>query len=258
MIDAVTTNVMGTVVDVINPVGSHDVVLVCEHASPFIPANFNNLGLDPEAARSHIAWDPGALDTAKAMSQSLDAVLVAGCVSRLVYDCNRPPEAASAIPAVSEVYEIPGNQCLSDEARRARTEIFYRPFEKAVRQALSERKSAPVLVTVHSFTPIFHGEKRDVEIGILHDDDARLADALLNVACGYEVRRNEPYGPADGVTHTLKRQGMRRDLLNVMIEVRSDLISTPENCQAMGETLTRWIGQALETVQSPRHGGRAS
>ncbi|WYK18796.1 N-formylglutamate amidohydrolase [Roseovarius sp. W115] len=92
MIKTAATSSLDPVVQVINPEGLHEVVLVCEHASAYIPPNFNNLGLDKQVATSHIAWDPGALETATAMSKHLNAVLVAGCVSRLVYDCNRPPK----------------------------------------------------------------------------------------------------------------------------------------------------------------------
>ena len=61
-----------------------------------------------------------------------------------------------------------------------------------------ERVNDPILVTVHSFTPVYHGKKRSVEIGILHDKDARFADAMLETANDHTnaiVRRNKPYGP---------------------------------------------------------------
>ncbi|MEM8797979.1 MAG: N-formylglutamate amidohydrolase, partial [Pseudomonadota bacterium] len=82
--------------------------------------------------------------------------------------------------------------------------------------------------------------------------DARLADALLNIAEGYDIRRNEPYGPEDGVTHTLKRHALPRNLLNVMIEIRSDLIETPEECAAMADTLAAWLVKSLEPLSAPR------
>jgi predicted N-formylglutamate amidohydrolase len=45
-------------------------------------------------------------------------------------------------------------------------------------------------------------------------------------AAGLEgVRRNYPYGPQDGVTHTLKKHGLTRQIANVMLEIRNDLIS---------------------------------
>lgn len=252
-----TASDLDRVVEVINPGGAHDAVLICEHASAHIPPEFNDLGLSSDAVASHIAWDPGALATARAMSKHMDAVLVASCVSRLVYDCNRPPEAPSAMPEVSEIYSVPGNQNLSEEERGARIEAYYRPFETTVAKVLSRRHFPPVLVTIHSFTPTFRGQTRDVEIGILHDDDARLADAILSAASGYDIRRNEPYGPIDGVTHTLKHHALPAKLLNVMIEIRNDLIATPESCTSMAHTLTDWIEQGLAALNLPVRRGEA-
>ena len=91
------------VVEVVNPSGAGAFVVVCEHASNFIPAGFGALGLDEAALASHIAWDPGALAVAKTLSARLDAPLVAQRVSRLLYDCNRPPEAASACKIMNEI-----------------------------------------------------------------------------------------------------------------------------------------------------------
>ncbi len=233
-------------VDIVNPTGAGDVVLVCEHASPFIPPEYDNLGLEPELLESHIAWDPGALAVAERLSAALDAPLVAQRVSRLVYDCNRPPEAAGAMPEVSEIHAVPGNVDLSAKERAARARRYYEPFHAAVARVLEARIGAgasPVVVTVHSFTPVFKGEKRAVEIGILHDSDARLADALLGYAAGgaWDVRRNEPYKAHDGVTHTLVKQAVSRGLLNVMIEIRNDLIA-----DAAGQAhLAGWLAGQL-------------
>ncbi|MBX2823388.1 MAG: N-formylglutamate amidohydrolase [Gammaproteobacteria bacterium] len=231
-----------------NPQGHHPVVLICEHASAYIPAEYKNLGLDPVAVKSHIAWDPGAAVLAREMSAMLDSVLVESAVSRLVYDCNRPPEAPSAMPAQSEVYAIPGNRSMTQAQKEHRITTCYRPFEALVTQTLNTHAVTPVLVTIHSFTPIFHGKKRDVEIGLLHDNDSRLTDALLDIADVYEVRRNEPYAATDGVTHTLQLHGLSRGIHNVMIEVRNDLLATNEQCHSMAATLTGWISRALAGI----------
>jgi len=84
-----------------NPDGQSPVVLVCEHASHYIPAQFDGLGLSDDARHSHAAWDPGAMGVALLMAKQMDAALVASGVSRLVYDCNRPPTAIDAMPARS-------------------------------------------------------------------------------------------------------------------------------------------------------------
>lgn len=235
------------VVQVMRPEARSAIVLVCEHASHQIPPELADLGLDAEAQRSHIAWDPGAFSVAQVMSEKLDAVLVASNVSRLVYDCNRPPDASDAMPVQSETYHVPGNVGLTEDAKAARVRRYYAPFRDALSAEVKRRKD-PVLVTIHSFTPVYRTEKRDVEVGILHDQDARLADAMLDCADQYDVRRNTPYGPEDGVTHTLKEHGQKHGYLNVMIEVRNDLIADRASQVSMAKTLVNWLTKALESL----------
>jgi predicted N-formylglutamate amidohydrolase len=236
-----------SVVEVSHSEARSAVVMVCEHATHYIPDVFQDLGISPAARLSHVAWDPGAMAVARHMSRALDAVLVASTVSRLVYDCNRPPNAPDAMPAHSEAYEIPGNAGLTEDDKNERVARYYRPFEQMLALQTASRTD-PVIVTVHSFAPVYNGKVRDVEIGILHDQDSRLADAVLRVAEGHDVRRNAPYGPEHGVTHTLKEHAIKHGHLNVMIEVRNDLIADEAGQTAMAGTLAAWIRQALETL----------
>lgn len=233
---------------VFNPDGRHPFVLICEHACPAMPSEFNGLGLDDAQLGSHIAWDPGALATATRLSELLDAPLIHTTVSRLIYDCNRPPDALDAMPARSEATNIPGNQALTESDKKTRVEMFYRPFERLIAGTLDARPHTLGLFTVHSFTPVYLGVPRPVEVGILHDDDARLADALLGIASGYVIARNQPYGPEDGVTHTLRRHALPRGLLNVMIEIRNDLLATPGQCTDMAGTLADWLAKSLKQL----------
>jgi len=142
------------------------------------------------------------------------------------------------MPETSEIYPVPGNCNLSEQERDRRAQSYY----------------VPVLVTIHSFTSNYHGRQREVEIGILHDSDTRLADALLKVAVAdesendYIIRRNEPYGPDDDVTHTLQNHAIPANYLNVMIEIRNDLLSTPEACEVVAKSLARWIEKALKKL----------
>ena len=234
-------------VKVLSSNSGRPIVLVCEHASNFLPPNFNGLGLSEQQLQSHIAWDPGALATAKLMAHNLDAALVASQVSRLMYDCNRPPHSSTAIPLSSEQQLIPGNTSLTPAAKEQRVETYYRPFEVALTQCI-DSVVAPLIVTIHSFTPIYLGQTRTVEIGVLYDTDQRFADAFLRQAEKYprfNIQRNQPYAPTDGVTHTLKHHALSRGLLNMMLEIRNDLISTPEQQHTMAEYLTHLIDLAL-------------
>ncbi|MCX7559029.1 N-formylglutamate amidohydrolase [Sulfitobacter sp. F26204] len=237
--------------DVVNPKGSAGIVLVCEHASAFIPPRFDGLGLSQLARDSHAAWDPGALAVATHLSQSLDAPLVAACTSRLVYDLNRATTAPDAMPSKSEVFEIPGNARLTDAERRARITTYYTPFHAAVADVLASKENV-TLVTIHSFTRVYHGKERPVEIGILHDSDARLGDAMLAAAAHHthrEVRRNEPYGPQDGVTHMLQEHGVAHDRANVMIEIRNDLIETETAQRNIAAELAGWLDAAISSMK---------
>lgn len=237
-----------------NPEALSPVLLVCEHASRRLPENMGSLGLSADALESHIAWDPGALAVSQLLVKSLDAALIYQRFSRLVYDCNRPPEAEAAMPPVSEVFEIPGNANISAAERLVRTEALYIPFRDGLSDFITTRKAndrPPVLVTMHTFTPVYHGKQRDVEVGILHDEDHGLANAMLAAAeksAPYVVRRNEPYGPADGVTHTLIEHGLKNGLLNVMIEIRNDLVRDEIGQKVMADYLTGLLGESLAAL----------
>ena len=241
--------------DVVNGAGPAPALLVCEHASNFIPDEMDRLGLAQGLLQSHIAWDPGALAVARAMAEMLDAPLLASRISRLVYDCNRPPDAASAMPARSESHIIPGNLDLDDIQRQDRFSRFYIPFRDQLARMIDDRQAAqneqPVLVTVHSFTRVYDGVRRGVDIGILHDTDHRLADHLLHGALmnsGFNIRRNAPYGPDDGVTHTLKEHGVSRGLKNVMIEICNDLITDEAAQQDMADLLSKALRAAVPAL----------
>ena len=241
------TNAVNRVIDVVNPQGEGGFVMVCEHASNFIPTELGDLGLAGDMLRSHIVWDPGAAAVAQALSAQLDAPLVMPRVSRLVYDCNRPPQAPDAMAEESESHRVPGNVGLSAAERQRRIEQVYLPFcdtLAAILQHKMETGPAPTFVSVHSFTPVFRGRIRELEIGILHDADARLADALLELITAegaLRIGRNEPYGPADGVTHTLVKHAIPLGLPNVMIEIRNDLIADAAGQSAMAVRLARHL-----------------
>ena len=216
----------GPVAQVVNPGGRAAVCIVCEHASPRIPASLGDLGLSDVDRLSHAVWDPGAEALARRLSALLDAPLVLSRVSRLVHDCNRPPEAPDACPSRTERIEIPGNRDLSAADRAARVREVYEPFHAEVARALDSYPFPPAFVTIHSFTPVWNGVPRPTEIGLLHDADASLATAMVAEAIpGPRVELNMPYSAADGVTHTLRKHGIARRLPNVMVEVRSDLLA---------------------------------
>ena len=250
----------GPPVEVVNADGTSGIVLICEHAANRVPESLDNLGLSHAELQTHVAWDPGAIEVARSMAHRLDAPLIMARFSRLVYDCNRPPASAGAILERSETSDIPGNKDLTEAERAARLREVYVPFREQVAEVLSARagrSGMSVLVTIHTFTPVYDGEWRDVELGILHDADHRLADEVLRLArdeVDLIVKRNAPYGPEDGVTHTLKQHALPRGLLNVMFEIRNTLVADPEGQDAMAARLSDLIARSLDNLVDAQSG----
>ncbi len=163
-------------------------MILCDHASNRIPEAFQSFGFAEEALQTHIAWDPGALAVARLLSAKLDAPLFWPDASRLIIDCNRAPDASSLIVTESEGRPVPANRGLSEEERSRRLANIHAPFHDAIDACLTRRMSSArptALIAIHSFTPVYFGKARPWQIGILFDDDRRLADLLIG---GLEVR----------------------------------------------------------------------
>jgi len=229
-------------------------LFVCEHAAAAIPKRWGDLGLSAEQRAAHIAWDPGALGVARGLAERLNGVLIHAPVSRLVYDCNRAPDMAGAMPAKSEIHDIPGNAALTPEERLARTEAVYLPWVNGLHGLIARRIALglrPVIITVHSFTPVYFGKPRRVEFGIIHDADPALAAAIHSQArkqTRLNAEMNSPYSAADDVTHTLRLHAIPYGLPNAMLEIRNDLIATPEAEAAMADLLAPILSAALTSL----------
>lgn len=238
--------------ELINGDGTSEILLICEHAGRRIPRAFDRLGLAVEHQTSHIAWDIGAKGLAVQLSQKLDAALAMQRYSRLIYDCNRDWGAIDETPVNVDFIDVPGNRDLGETQRRRRRDVFYEPFFEGTRGLIDgrlDRGRPTVIVTIHSFTPVFKGKHRDLDIGVVHDSDARLADIMCaehGPMSGLDIQRNEPYGPDRGVTHTLKVHGCARGLLNVMIEVRNDLIADEAGQTDFAGKMAEWIGRSID------------
>ena len=110
----------------------------------------------------------------------------------------------------------------------------------------------PMVVTIHSFTPVYFGQPRAVEFGVIHDADPTLAALILSgaqAAGKLNSALNEPYSAKDDVTHTLRLHATPYSLPNAMLEVRNDLIATADAQQAMAETLAPVLNMGLEEIQ---------
>lgn len=237
-------------VSVINADGKGDCLLLCDHASDAVPRTLNGLGLGSVDLARHIARDIGASSVARHLSQRFDAPVALAGFSRLVIDCNRAVDDPTSIPLISETTVIPGNRSVSADERTTRAAACFQPYHQRVRRLLdgfAARGVMPVILSIHSFTPVFKGVARPWHFGILWNRDPRVPQPLianLAKAPGVVVGDNEPYSGKDEYGFTIMEHGARRGLPHVLIEVRDDLIRDEAG-------VARWsniLGDALAPI----------
>jgi predicted N-formylglutamate amidohydrolase len=222
-------------------------LIVCDHAGRRLPRALGGLGLSEAEMSTHIAWDIGAGGVAQRLAAALDAFLIRQPYSRLAIDCNRPLDAVDSIATLSERISIPGNQQLPPGAAEARAREIFEPYHRQIRGELDRRRDAgraAILVTVHSFTPVFLDLARPWHAGILYNRDARLAEPLLGLLHdegNLVVGRNQPYAASDLSDFALIQHGEKRGVPCVEIEMRQDLITGPEGQSAWAERLARLL-----------------
>jgi len=243
-------------VRVLRPDGHADFVLTADHAGNRIPRALGTLGLSTAERQRHIAWDIGIAAVTERLCGLLDAVAVLQVYSRLVIDCNRAPGTDSSIPVISELTAIPGNAGLSATGRETRREAIFDPYHAGIGAVLDQRQGAgrrSVLIAMHSFTPVFKGVVRTVEIGVLYNRDARLAHILLDLLRAegdLVVGDNEPYAITDTSDYTIPLHGEQRGLPSVEIEIRQDLIAGENGQTAWATRLARLFTSADERLRA--------
>src|SRR5262245_18714665 len=138
--------------------GRSPFLLTSDHHGRLLPRSLGDLGIAESELTRHIAWDIGIAGVAERLAKMLDAHLIAQRYSRLVIDCNRPPDVASSIPVVSEATAIPGNDGISAHERDARRREVFDPYHHRIKAVIDHRmhaKRPTVLVALHSFTPVY-------------------------------------------------------------------------------------------------------
>ncbi len=231
--------------------GGSDFVLIADHAGRAIPRRLGTLGLSEAERARHIAWDIGIAGVAERLSEMLDAPCLMQRYSRLVIDCNRPPGVPSSIPARSEATDIPGNADVPATEAAARHTAIFEPYHRAIEALLGQREAAgrrTVLVSLHSFTPVYLGARRAVEVSPLYGADSRLARTLLLALRGEGdllVGDNEPYAVSAETDYAVPVHGIGRGLLHTAIEIRQDLIAAPAGQAAWALRLARLLPVAL-------------
>ncbi len=225
--------------------GASPFVLIADHAGQAIPAGLDALGLPQAELDRHIGWDIGIAEVTRRLSERLDAFAILQNYSRLVIDCNRPLLTPGSIVRISDGTEVPGNRALGEADAAARALEIFAPYHARITAELDRRSDAapaPILIAMHSFTPVLDGDARPWHAGVLYQRDPRLAHALLaalRAEPGLDVGDNQPYAVSDATDFAIPVHGEQRGLLHVELEIRQDLIAEAHGQDQWAERLAR-------------------
>lgn len=222
-------------------------LLLCDHAGNSFPEGYGTLGLPESQLQRHIAYDIGAAGVTRELSRLLDVPALLYQYSRLLIDPNRSIEDPTLVMRLSDGAIVPGNARIGEGEIQKRIDTYYKPYHLRIEELVNEMKATgrvPALFSIHSFTDNWKGKKRIWDSTILWDRDPRFACPLLAALEKEQdivVGENVPYsGQLKG--DCLYQHGTMNGLAHALIEIRQDLIATPEGQSAWAERLARIIG----------------
>ena len=201
------------------------ILFIADHASNYIPSSLKNLGLKDNQLNSHIAYDVGVKELCINLSNLLNSNYIIGEYSRLIIDLNRDISDPTLIPEIVDRKIITKNLSLTNYDKKKRISEIYNKYHYKIKTAV-KHNNIMVLISLHSFNPIFKKRKRNIHFGILSNQDRRLSDCIIT-----EMKRrklkvgdNEPY-EGNLIGDTMYKHGLKNNLHHSLIEIRNDLLS---------------------------------
>ena len=238
--------------EIVNEAANSRWLITCDHAANTVPAfvGGGDLGIAAEDMNRHIAYDIGAAGVSRALAQHLGCSAILSNFSRLVIDPNRGEDDPTLLMKLYDGTIIPANRRAGPEALQERLNRCHRPYHSALAR-LAARRPDTVIVAIHSFTPQLRGRPpRPWHVGILYAADQRLSQPLLQGLRAQPdlcVGENQPYSghlPNDAIA----RHALAHQRHNTLIELRNDLIATPEQQHNWAARLAPLLQTALDQV----------
>lgn len=218
------------------------VFLTCEHASQRLPEGYAWHPADRRLVDTHWAYDLGAAEIVNELSAAIRAPAVLSRFSRLLIDPNRAEDAESLFLAEAEGAPVELNRDITEAERARRIERFHRPYHEAIDSRLGVHR-AEILFSIHSFTPVWEGKARPMEVGVLFDEEDELAERLEKILreAGFATAMNEPYSGKAGLIYSAGRHARVHGRRALELEVRQDLSVRPDFRARLVDSLARFF-----------------
>lgn len=217
------------------------VFLTCEHASQRFPESWRLAGADLRLAGTHWAYDLGAAEITRELAAATSAPAVLARFSRLLADPNRAEDSPDLFRARADGLPIELNRDLDADERAARLAL-HRAYHAAIERSLGAT-SADIVFAVHTFTPVYEGAVRAVELGVLFDREEALAEAMAAPlrAAGFVVAMNEPYSGRGGLMYSAERHAQRHGARAIELETRQDIATDPARRHQLVATVAGFL-----------------
>jgi predicted N-formylglutamate amidohydrolase len=236
-----------------NPGSDVRFLLTADHAGRVVPRVLGDLGLGEDELSRHIAWDIGIAGVTDRLARALEATAVLQTYSRLVIDCNRRPDVPSAFPEVSESTLIPGNAGLSEAAKALRRAAIFDPYHAEIARLIAARGAVkPIYVAMHSFTPVYLGVARPMQVALLYNRNPRLSMILADLLRAEPemlVTENDPYRVSDESDYGVPVHAEGGGLDYLEIEIRQDLIEDAQGQAEWSARLARLLPLAARRLE---------
>lgn len=220
------------------------VALTCEHASNALPPGWRWDAKDRALQDTHWAFDLGAKDLTLRLASALQAPAIIANFSRLFADANRPLDSATLFRNKADGATIGLNAEITGREREGRLQLCYHPYHQAIDGLLKDYAKAQLLLSVHTFTPVYEGTRRRVGVGVLYESDPHVARHVYEslLALPIPVRLNEPYSGKDGFMYSASLHAGKAKCEALEIEVRQDLLEKAD----FRDHLLQLLGPALK------------
>ncbi len=240
-------------VQVLRPRAISDLLLSCEHASARIPTGFRADAPTRRLLATHRGADLGAWEITRVLSARLRATAIGGAWSRLVTDLNRPPAAADLIVAAPDGVAVSFNTGIGAAERARRIARFHAPYHQAIDLHCRRLRAAgrrPLLLAVHSFTPLLEPRRRKFDLGLLFD----ASEAIIPYAAsafrrqGFRVRLNRPYSGRRGFLYSARRHGLRHLLPHFELEFNQGSLGSLAHVRDVGKRASEAIFYIMKSI----------
>ena len=228
----------------------NQILIIADHASNYLPKENNKLGLTNALLNQHIAFDIGVKELSLDLSNRLKCKVIQGKYSRLLIDLNRDLNDPTVIPEIVDGRIIPGNIGLSKSELRLRVKKIYNKYHHEINRTIKNKK-VKVILSLHSFNPIFKNKRRLLEFGILSNEDKNLSSIIIDQLKlqKLNVGDNKPYR-GNLIGDSMYRHGLKNKLPHALIEVRNDLLSNPTKIKRVSRLLHKTIVKSLKKLAS--------